>query len=541
MASLNGSFSADGESIRFSLGQLLRHNGVRLLPFLVACLGLCVGALNLSVSFHKEIDWDTAFWIALTRSGFSTCCLHPLQDSLWWGYNGISDLIGNPLTALQSFFFGFLLLGSILYGMLFQTLFGRRSLSLLAAGAYPLFPLIQNLSAYFEDNLFKIPFLIAALLLIFRYRREHGTWAMYLGIAVFSYACLVAMDALLWGPVLAALILWRIFSERDQSTNSKVFFCVKCLALGLSVFVALSIVHDATGDKPLGSGIRQYVEGVINPASIGIENFNSEQLQVSRSVSYPLEQLEPIFGLLQVFGGESLADLKKWRDMQAPLQVFQNGRPYLILFVIAFHLVNVGILAFSLFDAWRAGAAKKAIYVGIVFCSYLMLFGFNYFYVDVPDERYDHYLILLPLILLAIKGGDVAAENVSDRRGNVLAYRAGYCFISFFIFIGLLHFAFAPYQRSDLYRFANGKKGTFNEYYFSIEEIPSTTLAEELFLAGYAPLKIVNTDGRETGIFAPTHMDKRDADALRRFLMENRQHFFLSPKMIKYIEPNEER
>lgn len=185
---------------------------------------LGIAGLNLSVPYHKIIDWDTAFWVGMTRAGFSTCCLHPLQDNLWWVYGEVAEMTGEPLVALQLFFL-FLSCWEAFFMACCFKFFRRAALSLLAAMTYPLFPVIQNLSAYYEDNLFKIPFLMATLVFIFH--RRGSEWTIYVAIALFSYTCLLAMDALLWGPIVTALILWRIFKEHDRPINENLLFVTK--------------------------------------------------------------------------------------------------------------------------------------------------------------------------------------------------------------------------------------------------------------------------------------------------------------------------
>lgn len=118
--------------------------------------------------------------------------------------------------------------------------FRRAALSLLAAMTYPLFPVIQNLSAYYEDNLFKIPFLMATLVFIFH--RRGSEWTIYVAIALFSYTCLLAMDALLWGPIVTALILWRIFKEHDRPINENLLFVTKSALFGVAMFWGLEYI-----------------------------------------------------------------------------------------------------------------------------------------------------------------------------------------------------------------------------------------------------------------------------------------------------------
>jgi hypothetical protein len=516
---------------------LRRMTGGRLRVLLLVAIpvaSVLLASRHLTTDFHKEIDWDMAFSLGLVRAGRPTCCLHPLLDVPLALYRAFAALTGNHLLALQLFFCIALVLGAVLYGVVFHSLFRSLALSLLAAAAYPMFPLVQNLLSYFEDNLVKLPLLLGVFALILWDDADGKPWGPYLAIALFMFTCLVAVDALSWAPFIVALILWRRITVASERPRHLLLFGTKCLLVAITSLVLITWSHDvayrAVILRPTLEGLASTMHTVGSASDWKARQREARSAPARRMREFLIEPLEPLFGLEHITGlTPKTADPRLLRRFVERLK----ERPGLGNITIVFLAVQVMLFMLAMWQAGRRRDAARVTFIAIVLLNFVLQFGLNFAFVDRPNERYDHYVLQLPFILASYVG---AFESVRLRR-SIRELVTGAA-LSCIIVIGIAHHVRSPYRMSLLYRLQAAFPGDFAEYYFSLRELRTTSAAEAAFLAGYAPLRIVNVDGSRRNFFFPMEafMERRDAAAVRRYLRAHEDDVYVSPGLRSFLE-----
>jgi len=504
--------------------------------FLLAVLGMALGALNLTGSFHKVLDWDTAFWFSRVRNGMPTCCLHPLQDNLWWFYKALFSLTQRPLLSLQVFFLFFLVAGSILYGRLFFLLSANLRIALLAVATFSLFPLIQNLASFFEDNVFKQPFLIATMVLIFSGDNEKRRRNFLLATILFTYCVLLALDTLLWLPTIAAVMLWVLLSDSGTSRRKALGICVICISAGVVSLLAFSTAHDYVSGKEFGTGLEELYGKASYPLNQIEKSQSKPKAAIPRTDSYLLEQIDPLLGMRFLLFGENY-DGKIYRRSMWPIFSEHAGKLGHLRFpVLAFHVFFIGIILYAFYRGARASRTPALMFTAIVAVSYVYFFTFNYFYVDVPNERYDHFLLLLPLILFALRLSTEPGKDARDQSSLPLFQKFNYLVLAAFLILGMVHLLSSPKNSSYLSRQLHAFPGQYDEYYFAFSEVKYLEYSEALYLAGYNPLHIINVDKQKLTLQTPSFIDIRSNEDIDRYLENRKGKVFISPAIRQLMD-----
>lgn len=500
-----------------------------------AATGIAVA--NLSALYNRGMDWDLAFFLAPFRlAHISRLPFHPVMDLPFRLYSGFLWASDDPLFSLQAFYFVVVLLGAVLNGLLFHLLFRRRSLSLLAGAVYPLFPVVQNLSTYYEDNLLKLTCLLGILVLIFAHRDRRHCGSLYLTCFAASFLCLVSTDAFVWMPFIAALMAWRFWFRGEPSLPSLLRFCAGCAALGLGSFVLIALFHDLLGPFPFGTTFQ-----TVGRVFSGVQPDYAPPAGMSRASYFLFAPLEPIFGAQHAIDAVQNYMLGSPVDPNpiAPAAAAIPDEVALLKWITVGWLAgHIALFVATIAVTRRRGDSEASSFALLMLAGFVLFYGFNYFYNDAPNERYDHFVVLLPLVLYtaALLVRSLAPSlGKADRLYFLTRLRAEHVLIAF-IALGLVRFAAAPRGVSLLFHLRADYPGHFSEYYFSLRELAGTSHAELAFLAGYRPLHIVNLKQSELGLFSPYYyLDKRSPDAITRHLSQPGTDAYLSPDMRSHL------